>query len=569
MATKKYVSLEKLGLYDEKIKKVIADADEAALKAANKYADDLAVNYDVAGAAATAEANAKAHADTKDAAIQAAQKAADDAAAAAGVADGKAVKAQGDVDTLKTYVGTIPSDATATNVVAYVQEKTAGIASEGTVTELGNRMTTVEGKVATIEGDYLKAVDKNELAGDIADAMAAVDAEKARAEGIEGGLRTDVDAIKGDYLKAEHQTALQNNIDAVAEDVADIVADYLKAADKTELQGKIDLKVAQADYDAKMEEIDGDIDGLQNQINLIMNNPDTKDVIDSIAEFTQYVADHGEIADGFRTDINKNKDDIAAEVKRAGEAEAALVERLDVLEAIDHDAYIAADEVLAGRIKTLEEIDHAAYVAADTALKNELNAEIAKKADATAFAEAVEALEGDIADLQEADADIIERVAAVEALMGDGDGSVADQIADAKAELQGELAQAIADAKTDASNKDAVVLAEAQKASTAVQTNLDTHTNNGDIHVTAADKTKWNAALQAADVATGTANGTISVKGNDVAVKGLGSAAYVATTAFDAAGSAAQALTDAKAHADAEIAKFVEVSEQEILDLFK
>ena len=46
------------------------------------------------------------------------------------------------------------------------------------------------------------------------------------------------------------------------------------------------------------------------------------------------------------------------------------------------------------------------------------------------------------------------------------------------------------------------------------------------------------SALQKADITTGGANGTISVDGDDVAVKGLGSAAYAATTDFDAAGAA-------------------------------
>jgi hypothetical protein len=40
------------------------------------------------------------------------------------------------------------------------------------------------------------------------------------------------------------------------------------------------------------------------------------------------------------------------------------------------------------------------------------------------------------------------------------------------------------------------------------------------------------SALQADDISTGSANGTIAVDGNDVAVKGLGSAAYEASTAF-------------------------------------
>lgn len=70
-------------------------------------------------------------------------------------------------------------------------------------------------------------------------------------------------------------------------------------------------------------------------------------------------------------------------------------------------------------------------------------------------------------------------------------------------------------------------------------------------------------------IATGSANGTISVNTNgtstDVAVKGLGSAAYTASTAYDAAGAANTALTNAKAYTDAEIAEWVgdkKVSEQ-------
>lgn len=45
-------------------------------------------------------------------------------------------------------------------------------------------------------------------------------------------------------------------------------------------------------------------------------------------------------------------------------------------------------------------------------------------------------------------------------------------------------------------------------------------------YATAAQGTKADTALQKADVVSGTANGTIAVKGTDVAVKGLASAAY-------------------------------------------
>ena len=69
-------------------------------------------------------------------------------------------------------------------------------------------------------------------------------------------------------------------------------------------------------------------------------------------------------------------------------------------------------------------------------------------------------------------------------------------------------------------------------------------------YATAAQGTKADTALQQADITEGGANGTIAVKGTDVTVHGLKSAAYADTTAFDAAGSATAAETNAKSYTD-------------------
>ena len=65
----------------------------------------------------------------------------------------------------------------------YVDDKTSGIASEGVVTDLSNR-------VGVIEDDYLKTADKNELAGRIK-------------------------AVEDDYLKGADKTELNQAIEAV------------------------------------------------------------------------------------------------------------------------------------------------------------------------------------------------------------------------------------------------------------------------------------------------------------------------------------------------------------------
>lgn len=54
-------------------------------------------------------------------------------------------------------------------------------------------------------------------------------------------------------------------------------------------------------------------------------------------------------------------------------------------------------------------------------------------------------------------------------------------------------------------------------------------------------------------LATGTANGTVKFNGEDVAVKGLGSAAYTESAAYDANGAAQTAEDNAKAYADGKI----------------
>lgn len=69
-------------------------------------------------------------------------------------------------------------------------------------------------------------------------------------------------------------------------------------------------------------------------------------------------------------------------------------------------------------------------------------------------------------------------------------------------------------------------------------------------YATAEQGGKADTALQQADVIEGTTQGAISVKGKAVKVHGLGDAAFKASTAFDAAGAATTAETNAKKYAD-------------------
>lgn len=95
-----------------------------------------------------------------------------------------------------------------------------------------------------------------------------------------------------------------------------------------------------------------------------------------------------------------------------------------------------------------------------------------------------------------------------------------------KTEVQTAKSQAISTASGDATTKSNNALASAKSYADGLAEN----------YATAAQGVKADTALQKASITSGSANGTISVGGTNVSVKGLGSAAYVHTTAFDAAG---------------------------------
>jgi hypothetical protein len=201
--TKKYISLDKLNKYHNKAVELIDAKDGVVLQTAKDYADSLAENYDVAGSASTAQAAVQANLDAEITRATAAEQANADAIAEVQnevdalelVVAEKA--SQAGLDELKDYTGTIPETSNAANIVAYVQEKTAGIATEGSMNELNNRVTQAEADIDAIESDYLKGADKTELTGSIAEALAIAEGAQAHSEGVASDLAEAVEALEG------------------------------------------------------------------------------------------------------------------------------------------------------------------------------------------------------------------------------------------------------------------------------------------------------------------------------------------------------------------------------------
>ena len=362
---KKYLSLDKLGKYDVKIKGVISAGDEATLGAAKEYADGLATNYEPAGSIATAKSELEGK-------IEA-------AAAAAQTADGKAVAAQGEVDALELLVGTLPAGTTATTVVDYVNVKTAGIATDAALGELQGQLSATQGEVAAIKGDYLKAADKTELEGKIT-------AEENRAKGIEGGLETRLAAVEGDYLKAADKTELQGNIDTVSG-----VVNTLVGTDT----GKSVRTIANEELAAQLiaESAAESLDTLQEIAAWIQSHPgDASAMNKAIEDLETFV---GTLPEGVTatTLVAYIQEAVAAEKSRAEGIEGGLETRL------------AAVEGAVGTEGSVKDMIDAA-VAAEAALRvSGDQAAEASAAGALAAAQAaqgeVDALEGVVATLTE------------------------------------------------------------------------------------------------------------------------------------------------------------------------
>lgn len=225
----------------------------------------------------------------------------------------------------------------------------------------------------------------------------------------------------------------------------------------------------------------------------------------------------------------------------------AKAEAAQVQVAIDSETREISASIVAGSIGTTELADLAvttAKIAEGNVTKSKLSTEVQNSlglADSAVQSVVAGTNNGTISvDGEEVSVAGLKSAAFAEASAFDAAGAAAQALTDAKADAKTKADAALASAKTYAEG-------EADAAEANAKSYADGLAKN---YATAAQGAKAETALQAADITTGSANGTIAVDGTDVAVKGLGSAAYVATTAFDASGSAATAEANAKAYAD-------------------
>lgn len=329
--TKKYVSLAKLGLYDEKIKKYLADADAVVLDSAKGYADGLATNYDAAGTAKTkadaALAEAQSYADAKVKAL-ADGTVADNTAAIGAIKDGTTIDSFADVETALAGKQATGDYATKTEAKGYADAKDGAIAA------------------AKAAGDGAKAVaDQNTL--DIAAINHAETGILAQAKSF---------ATTEDAKVQQSVDALAGKVGTVADGktVMGIIAEIQENAyDDTEIQDKID------GVSAKVDTLVGDDTGksartIANEELAKQLIPEgAKEALNELQEIAAWIQSHPDDASAMNEAI------VAIQNQLTGiDAGSGTVKKYvdDAITALKIGDYAKASELaeLAGRVSTLE-----------------------------------------------------------------------------------------------------------------------------------------------------------------------------------------------------------------------
>lgn len=399
------------------------------------------------------------------------------------------------------------------------------------------------GETGSISGLIEEAVSaaKVELRKEISANTTAIEAEVTRATGVEGGLETRLAAVEGDYLKA---------------------------ADKTELEGKI---TAEATTARAAEKANADaIAAVKEDVDAFFKDATISEAAkDTLKEIQEYIESDATAAAAMTESLNTAKADIATikgdYLKATDKTELqgnidTVSGKVTTLEGEVAKKAAQTDlDTISGKVTTLEgKVDVEKVTTAiaggvteakgytDTAIAGLSTVYDAKGAAATAESNA-KAYAKEYADGLAGNYDVKGAAATAES---NAKGYTDDEIAKLSSvyEAKGEAAKALQSAK-DYADGLAGDYDAAGSAATAEQNAKDYADGLASNYATAAQGAKADSALQAANITTGSANGTIAVKGTDVAVKGLGSAAYTNADAYDAAGLAVEKANAAEANA--------------------
>lgn len=296
----------------------------------------------------------------------------------------------------------------------------AGYYTKGEVDNLlaGLGVAAIAGRVEAIEKDYLKAADKTELSN-------AINAEKERALGVEGGLESRLAAVEGDYLKGADKTELEGKINGkvAIEEGKSLIADSeierlagLKNYDDAEVRGLIDA------VEEDIAEINHAETGILAQAKAYTDEVKAGILGEGITETYDTLVEIQNWINGAGVNATELTEAIAAEAKNREDADKAINAKL---EGIDGTVVAAINASLEAAKKYADDND-ANTIYDDTALSNRVSgvegkleglgestvkgyvdAEIAK-VDAAGVNSKITEIEGDIAALESGKVDKVE-----------------------------------------------------------------------------------------------------------------------------------------------------------------
>lgn len=206
----------------------------------------------------------------------------------------------------------------------------AAATKEYTDAELAKKVDKVEGKSLIDDAEIARLASVNnyndtEVRGLITDNANAISTEKQRAEGIEGGLRTDINTVMGDYLKAADKTELANAVSALAGEGNDTtvkaVSDRVSA-----VEGKLADVSNVMDFVGAVDAKPTDVSGYQKGDVIVVTDGDDagKEFVFDGEEFVEFG-----YADGNTAAIGALKDRMDAVEAKNGEQDTAIGTKLD------------------------------------------------------------------------------------------------------------------------------------------------------------------------------------------------------------------------------------------------
>lgn len=391
------------------------------------------------------------------------------------------------ISDLEDYVGTFTHD-TAKTVVEYINAKTDGIATSGNLEALGARVTTAEGDIDKLEASLAEGGDTYKA---IAAAKAAGDAAQGDVDALEQKVGTVAEGKTVAGLIEEAQTQANKGVtDAAAAKAAADAAAELAGTKAT--MGEVNAAIAGAGHAVKSE-VDTAIENLGKAYVAADEALETKlqGNIDKKVDKTAYDAKVAELA-GADTTLQNN---INAEAKTREDADKAQVERIAALEGTITGLSGAMHfKGVKNEIPSGDAL--ASYADGDVIIVGDKEyvfneGKFVEFGDVSAEGDRIAALENTVGKAAEGEN------AATGLVKAAADNAAA--IASEKARAEGkeaELAQADADNLAAAKKYTDDEIAELNIAQYAKQSALDSHTGNTVAHITADERTAWNAAEQ-------------------------------------------------------------------------